>query len=342
MTDTNALLLQTLRGEQTCRPPIWFMRQAGRVLPRYNALKQQYSFKELMEQPRLAAEVTLMPIDDLGVDAAILFSDILVIPQAMGMDLHFPDTGPVFSNPLMLHSRPETLLRSQPEKLEYIYAVIDEIVKIKPNHIPLIGFCGSPFTVLLYMLQGLHGKTEFPDAIQYIYSNVETVKKILHHITELSIEYMRKQIQHGVDVFQLFDTHAGLIPFELYASLILPHVQTMCDAARELHIPFIFFPKGIGVGIQQITPEYCDFLSIDWQTPLHTVRALVHESIGLQGNIDPRILYASPEEITAYLTYYKKFGAAHSKWICNLGHGFMPGLDYSKAVHMVQVLKSSD
>nr|HPH16762.1 uroporphyrinogen decarboxylase family protein [Bacteroidales bacterium] len=223
-----------------------------------------------------------------------------------------------------------------------IYDVIDEIVKTKPTHIPLIGFCGSPFTVLLYMLQGLHGKSEFPDAIQYIYSNTPIVKKLLQHITELSVEYMREQIKHGIDVFQLFDTHAGLIPFELYESLILPHVTTMCKAARELHTPFIYFPKGIGVGISKISPEYCDVLSIDWQTPLHTARNLVHTSIGLQGNIDPRILHASQEEITEHLSYFKAFGRLHSNWICNLGHGFMPGLDYNKAKHMVSTLKNFD
>jgi uroporphyrinogen decarboxylase len=260
----------------------------------------------------------------------------------MGMTLEFPESGPVFSNPLMKYTNPHSILKPDADKLSYIYSVIDAITATKPNHIPLIGFCGSPFTVLLYMLQGLHGKSDFPDAIQYIYSNQKTVAILLEQITELSIEYMQQQINHGIDVFQLFDTHAGLIPFELYKTLILPHVEHMCTKARQLNTPFIYFPKGIGVGISYITPHYCDFLSIDWQTPLHIARKIVHKSIGLQGNIDPRILYASEQEISHHLEYYREFGKHNYNWICNLGHGFMPGLDYNKALHLVKTLQEFD
>lgn len=342
MTHQNSILLTTLRKEKTHRPPVWFMRQAGRILPRYLALKEQYNFHEMMEDPKLAAEVTLMPVEDLGVDAAILFSDILVIPQALGMDLKFPDSGPIFTTPLLSSPNPSSLLHTDASKLEYIYKVIDEIIAQKSENTPLIGFCGSPFTVLLYMLQGIHRKSDFPDAIQFIYQHKAETKRLLDKITELSIEYMSQQIAHGIDMFQLFDTHAGLIPFELYKELILPEVTKFVRVAREKNMPFVFFPKGVGAGLQELTPEHGDFVSVDWQTPLPLARTMLHKEIGIQGNLDPRVLYGSEQELYTTLEQYREFGKNNHDWIFNLGHGFMPGLPYERAKQVVQWIQKTD
>jgi len=339
---TEAILLQTLKGKATSRPPMWFMRQAGRVLPNYLKLKENYTFWQMMQKPEVAAEVTLMPIYDLGVDAAILFSDILVIPYALGMGLDFTDAGPVFEKPLAQRSNPLAGLNPDPSKLDYIYKVVDEIIKTRPANIPLIGFCGAPLTVLLFMLQGLGRKGDFPDAIKFIYQNKETTKKLIEELTDLSVIYAQEQINHGVEVFQLFDTHAGLIPFDLYEELFLPATKRMAEAVREKGVPFIYFPKGLGAGIASITPDYCDFLSIDWQTSLPTARKLVHKDIGLQGNVDPRLLYASPEEIEIELEKYIEFGSQNQNWIFNLGHGFMPGLPYENAKFLADWVKSTD
>ena len=333
------ILLQTLKGKPTSRPPMWFMRQAGRVLPNYLKLKENYTFWQMMQQPEVAAEVTLMPIHDLGVDAAILFSDILVIPYAMGMGLDFTDAGPVFEKPLAQRSNPLQGLNPDPSKLNYIYDVIDEIIRKRPVEIPLIGFCGAPLTVLLFMLQGLGRKGDFPDAIKFIYENKETTKKLVDEITDLSIVYAEEQISHGVEVFQLFDTHAGIIPFELYEELFLPSTEKVAKAVRDKAVPFIFFPKGLGTGIGKITPKYCDFLSIDWQTSLPTARKLVHDDIGLQGNVDPRLLYADQQEIEKVLNRYIEFGSKNQNWIFNLGHGFIPGLPYKNAKFLANWVK---
>ena len=339
---TDSILLQTLRGKATSRPPMWFMRQAGRVLPNYLKLKENYTFWQMMQKPEVAAEVTLMPIYDLGVDAAILFSDILVIPYALGMGLDFTDDGPVFEKPLAQRSNPLEGLNPDPSKLNYIYKVVDEIIKTRPANIPLIGFCGAPLTVLLFMLQGLGRKGDFPDAIKFIYQNKETTKKLIDELTDLSVIYAQEQIKHGVEVFQLFDTHAGLIPFDLYEELFLPATKRMAEAVREKDVPFIFFPKGLGTGIASITPEHCDFLSIDWQTSLPTARKLVHKEVGLQGNVDPRLLYASPKEIEKTLEQYIEFGSKNQNWIFNLGHGFIPGLPYENAKFLADWVKSTD
>ncbi len=336
------ILLRTLRGEATSRPPVWFMRQAGRVLPRYLRLKEDYSFWQMMQKPEVAAEVTLMPVHDLDVDAAILFSDILVVPYAMGMGLDFTDKGPVFESPLAARKNPLQGLNPDPSRLNYIYRVIDEIIRTRPAGIPLIGFCGAPLTVLLFMLQGLGRKGDFPGAIKFIYQNKKVTQKLVEELTDLSIIYAEQQIEHGVEVFQLFDTHAGIVPFELYEELFLPSVRRIARAIRDKNVPFIFFPKGLGTGIGKMTPEYGDFLSIDWQTSLPEARKLVHSDVGLQGNIDPRLLFAPRDEIENVLTRYIEFGRRNQKWIFNLGHGFIPGLPYENARFLARWVKTTD
>jgi uroporphyrinogen decarboxylase len=339
---TKAILLKTLQGEKTERPPVWFMRQAGRVLPSYMKIKEDYTFWQMMQNPEVAAKVTLLPIEDLGVDAAILFSDILVIPHALGMGLEFNDSGPLFDNPLAFRENPLNGLHPDPSKLNYIYSVIDEIKRTKSPETPLIGFCGAPLTVLLFMLQGLGRKGDFPEAIRFMYQNKDTTRQLIEIVTELSIVYALGQIDHGVDVFQLFDTHAGLIPADLYQELFMPSTRKIAAAVREEDIPFIFFPKGLGSGIAQITPDDCDFLSIDWQTPLNLARKLVDSQIGLQGNVDPRLLYASQPEIEKALQPYIEFGKNNQNWIFNLGHGFMPGISFENARFLADWVKRTD
>jgi len=339
---TNSILLKTLKGEKTERPPVWFMRQAGRVLPSYMKIKENYTFWQMMQNPEIAAKVTLLPIDDLGVDAGILFSDILVIPHALGMGLEFNDNGPLFDKPIAFRDQPLSGLNPDPEKLNYIYSVIDEIQRTKNPDTPLIGFCGAPLTVLLFMLQGLGRKGEFPEATKFIYQHKETTRKLIEIVTDLSIVYAQKQIEHGVDVFQLFDTHAGLIPFDLYEELFMPAIRRIGNAVREKNIPFIFFPKGLGTGIANVSPDDCDFLSIDWQTSLNTARKIVHPAIGLQGNVDPRLLYSSQAEIEKALLPYVEFGKNNHNWIFNLGHGFMPGISYENALFLANWVKQTD
>lgn len=337
----NAILLKTLTGEKTSRPPVWFMRQAGRVLPSYNKLKEKHTFWQLMKQPEIGAQVTLMPVHDLGVDAAILFSDILVIPYAMGLGLDFTDNGPVFESPLADNPEPLKTLHPDPTKLQYIYDVIDKIISTRPAETPLIGFCGAPLTVLCYMLQGLGKNPDFPTAIKFIYQNKATTAKLVDAITEMSIIYAQEQIKHGVEVFQLFETHAGLIPLNLYNEMFLPAVKKISNAVRQKNTPFIFFPKGFGTGITGVTPDVCDYLSVDWQIPLADARKLVHPSIGLQGNMDQRLLFCDQKTIEKQLELYLPFGRDNQNWIFNLGHGLMPGIPFENVKFVVDWIKNA-
>jgi uroporphyrinogen decarboxylase len=336
----DSLFLNTIKGEKTTRPPVWFMRQAGRVLPSYLKLREKYSFWQLMSDPLLAARVTLLPVSDLGVDAAILFSDILVIPYAMGMGLDFTDQGPRFEKPLREYADPFSNLNPDPDKLNYIYRAIDEIIRTRPANIPLIGFAGAPLTVLCYMLEGLSSKSGFPEAVSFIYNNKAVSKKLIDAVTDLTIEYANQQISHGIDTFQLFETHGGILPFGLYKSMFFPAIKRIADSVRSKGVPFIFFPKDIGTGFRHITPDICDFVSVDWQTPIAEARRLVHHEVGLQGNLDPRLLFADKEVIELELMNFLGFGRNDYKWIFNLGHGFLPGSSFGNAKFIADWVKT--
>ena len=295
-----------------------------------------------MNDPEIGARVTLLPVNDLGVDAAILFSDILMVPYAMGMGFEFTDNGPVFSQPLMCSDNPLAQLHPDPSKLNFIYNIVDKVKAEKPANIPLIGFCGAPLTVLCYMIQGLGRKADFPDAIRFLYEHKQVARKLIDAVAELSVEYIKGQINHGVDVFQLFETHAGLIPIDLYNELFMPAVKKMAAVVKENHVPLIYFPRGFGMGIRNISPDVCDFLSVDWQTPLDVAREIVQPSIGLQGNLDPRLLYADKAEIEKQLQSYISFGQKHQNWIFNLGHGFLPDTSFENARFITDWVKNAD
>lgn len=341
-TNSDALLLQTLTGKSTSRPPVWFMRQAGRVLPSYMAIKAKHNLMEMMNTPEIGADVTLLPVNDLGVDAAILFSDILMIPMAMGMGLDFTEKGPVFDSPLSEFPNPLSQLKPDISKLKFVFDIIDKVKEKKSPNIPLIGFCGAPLTVMCYMIQGLGKNPDFPAAVKFFYQNKAATKQMIDAVTELTIEYAKKQIAHGVDVFQLFESHAGLIPNDLYHELFMPSVKKIGSAVRDAGIPFIYFPKGFGLGIKDVTPDVCDFMSIDWQIPIRDARKLVHQEIGLQGNLDPRILYADKTTIASKLEDYIQFGKENQKWIFNLGHGFLPDTPFENAKFLADWIKNAD
>ena len=333
--------MKTLNGEKTSRPPVWFMRQAGRILPNYMQLKETYSFHELMNDKNLASQVTLMPIKDLNVDAAILFSDILVIPHALGLDVEFKKTGPIFNNPLNYNSK-ATNLEFDPNKLDYIYDNIDQVIKDKNPDTPLIGFCGGPLTVFLFMFKSEGSKDHMKKAIKFLYEKRKESTEILELITKSSIEYVKGQCNSGINVFQLFETYCGSIPCELYADLILPYSKRILNAAKEEDCPTIFFPKDFGHGMNLINKDICDFISVDWHTSINYARNIIDKKVGIQGNMDPRIFYQDYEQIEAYLNSLTNFGSQNFDWIFNLGHGFLPDINHEKVKFAIDWIKDKN
>ncbi|MDP2723703.1 MAG: uroporphyrinogen decarboxylase, partial [Bacteroidales bacterium] len=319
--------------------PVWFMRQAGRCLPSYQKLKEKHSFKELMEIPELAAKVTLLPIQDLGVDAAILFSDILVIPEALGMKLEFQGKGPVFERPLKGMDVPHKSFVPDGSKLNHVYAAIDEIKRTRPANTPLIGFCGGPLTNFCFMVDGISTNHNFPEAMALLYKNKAEAKMIFEAIGEMSVEYALKQVEHGIDAFQLFETHAGLIPEDLYFELVMPTVERIMKAVKQTGTPVIFMPKGLACGVSRVTPDQCDFISIDWQMNINQARKLIHPEIGIQGNLDPRALLGTPQTIKPIVDKLLEFGKTEPKWIFNLGHGILAETPVENVKYVVNRVK---
>ena len=332
----NSIFLKTLNKEKTKRPPIWFMRQAGRILPSYMSLRKKYSFRQLMSDPVLASKITRLPIDDLDVDAAILFSDILVIPESLGMNVDFKNTGPEFKKLLDINN---LNLNFESKKLNYIYKNIKQTkIDLKKN-IPLIGFCGGPLTVFLFMLKRGRTQKDLHDVAKLIYSNKEESIHILNKITEASISYVESQVNSGIDCFQLFETYCGIVPEKLYTKLILPLSEKILYAAKKKGCKTIFFPKNYNIGYKKINHEFCDFVSVDWQMDLVDARKLIDKKIGIQGNIDPRIFYSTKKDISSHLESLSEFGKNNYDWIFNLGHGFMPGINLDNVKYTIEWIK---
>ncbi len=335
-----SIFIDTLHGKETHRPPVWFMRQAGRISPTYRKLREQYSFQQLMSDPKLAAQVTLMPVSDFGVDAAILFSDILVIPQALGLEVDFPDSGPVFKNALCRQSTTQKLTYN-PSKLNYIYDAIDEINRTKQDGFPLIGFCGGPLTTYLFMAQGTSSNHLFSEAIKYYYNNRSSLQRLLAQITDASIDYALKQCEHGISAFQVFETYGGLLPSEVYLKDVYPHVKRLIAAVKATGTPVIYFPKGLGTGLAHINDCGADFVSIDWQVSLPDARKMLDKHIGLQGNFDPRLLSVNDIQILddallPIIEYWKK----NRNFIFNLGHGLTPDNTFDNVKHVIERIKT--
>lgn len=333
------IFIDKLNKIETHRPPVWFMRQAGRILPSYQKLKHKYTFDDLMKDSDLASTVSILPIKELGVDAIILFSDILVIPDALGLELEFTDKGPIFHKPLKIDN-PNKDLFFDHKKLEYIYKNITEIKKRRDN-IPLIGFCGGPLTTFCFMFKGDVTDKSFNQAIKFLYKYPKQSHRILNKITEASEFYVKEQISHGIDCFQLFETYCGLIPSEKYVNEILPYSQRILNVTKD-QVPSIFFPKNLGLGLKYLNKNICDYVSIDWQININEARQILDKDLGIQGNLDPRILYSNTENIEIELNKIKKYVSTNKDFVLNLGHGFLPDIDYKKAKFIVDWVKATN
>jgi len=338
----SSILLDTIEGKPHTRPPVWFMRQAGRTLPYYQKLRRRYSFQEIMNTPELAASVTLEPLQELGVDGAIIFTDILIIAEALGMKTSFAAGGPRLDFSLAEADDPQQLLSSHKEKFETVTNTIKLVKKEKPGNIPVIGFCGAPFTLLCYMLRGEGSKNDFPEVARYLYDKPVAFDKLMKTITDMTIDYASAQIDAGIHVFQIFDTHAGTLPWHVYKSHCLPYMKQIIQAIRKKNVPVIFFPKGIGRGYTEMDLSSGDYLGIDWQTPISMMRNRKDKHMGLQGNIDPRLLLADRKQIGKRLEEYIEFGSNEKRWIFNLGHGIRPETPLDNIKFVVDWVKSTE
>ena len=331
------ILMKVALGKEVSRPPVWAMRQAGRYLPQYMAVRKQAgSFKEMIAHPEWAAEVTLQPIELIGVDAAIIFSDILVVAEALGLDYELvPNKGPVFTQPLRNLSELSSLQKVEnAENLEDTYEAIRIVSRELNGKHPLIGFAGAPWTLFCYMTEGSGSKT-FSQAKRLLYQNPEGSHKLLDAITQATIHYLKGQIKAGVNLIQIFDSWAGILSQRDFEEFSLPYIRKICEAIEEL--PVIVFAKGAFYALEKLNSLPCEVIGLDWQThPAYAQKYLPNKV--LQGNLDPSTLFASPKDIKAK-TLEMLDAFPRGKHIANLGHGMYPDIppDHLKAfVHTVR------
>lgn len=337
MTIKNDLILRAARGEKVERTPVWLMRQAGRILPEYRAVRAKMGgFKELVETPEFACEVTIQPVDILGVDAAIIFSDILVIPEAMGLPYQMVEAkGPWFEKTIKTANDIDQLRIAQPEDLNYVMNALKLTKKELNGRVPLIGFAGAPWTIFAYMIEGSGSKT-FSKAKKFLYTEPALSHKLLQKITDSTINYLKGQIVAGADMLQLFDSWAGILSPEQYREFSLKYISQICDAITE--VPFTVFAKDAHFARVEMGKLNCDTIGLDWTMDIAESRSMIGPNKTLQGNIDPCLLYADYDVIRKEAIKMLKAFGPH-RHIANLGHGLYPDLEKDKVKCFVDTVK---
>jgi uroporphyrinogen decarboxylase len=334
---TNDLLLRAAKGEETERIPVWLMRQAGRILPEYRAVRSSVNgFKELVKNPELICEVTIQPVDILGVDAAIIFSDILVIPEAMGLNYEMVESkGPFFPKVIESAGDVDVLTADVVPNLQYVFDSIKLTKKELNGRVPLIGFAGAPWTIFSYMIEGKGSKT-FSQAKKMLYTNSSLSHALLQKITTSTIAYLKEQVRSGADIVQVFDSWAGVLSKAQYVEFALPYMQKIAEAVSE--VPVILFAKDAHYILSKFADTKCSVIGLDWTIEPQKARKEAPGKV-LQGNLDPCVLYADKETIKKETeNMLRTFG--NQKYICNLGHGVYPDIDFEKAKYFIEVVQN--
>jgi uroporphyrinogen decarboxylase len=341
------LYLDATHAKKTKRPPIWMMRQAGRHLPEYRALREKYSFMEMMKTPDLATKITLQPIKRYGFDAAILFSDILTVAESLGGLLRFVDKkGPVISNPIRTQKDLDTLLSQRYQPIStYASFVYQTIKQLKPElnalNVPLIGFSGAPFTVASYMVEG-GSSPDLKETKRLIGHTPDVLHQLLKKLTSETIHYLSDQIKAGVDAIQIFDTWAGHLSFDDFTTFALPYTKDIVAQlkATHPHIPISLFSRHSTTFSPSLCQLPINVISLDWQTDLNWAKATIPKHIAIQGNLDPGLLLASPDILIQRVQTILTTMADRPGYIFNLGHGITPDVPVDNVKQVVECVKN--
>jgi len=334
-----SLLVDACLGHSIPRTPIWIMRQAGRYLPEYQAIRGKHDFLTMLHTPELAAKITLQPIRRFDFDAAIIFSDILVIPEAMGHPFQLKDgLGPCFEEAVDSRESIEKLLVADITQLNYVFESISLVRNELDKDKALIGFSGAPWTIATYLVEG--GPHKDHRRIRgLMYSDPVSLSLLMEKLTRGIIEYVKEQIRAGVDVIQIFDTNAGLLTRKTFERFSLPYLKRIVAAVKEEKVPVILFVKGGNSWLDLIKSTNGDVIGIDWAIPLSEVRSIVGENVSLQGNLDPTVLYAKRNTIrNEVIELLKSYGTGH-RHIFNLGHGIFPDIPLDAVQVLIDTVK---
>ena len=334
----NDLFLRALKGETVDRPPVWMMRQAGRYLPEFMEIKKKYDFFTRCQTPELASEITVQPIRRYGMDAAILFSDILVIPQAMNIEVEMkPNFGPYLPNPIRTQKDlNNVIIPDIQESLGYVMDAIKATKEKLNNEIPLIGFAGSPWTILCYCVQG-QGSKNFDKAKELCFTNPIVAHSLLQKITDTTIAYLKAKVKAGVDAVQVFDSWGGMLSPVDYQEYSWQYMQQIIDALKG-ETPVIAFGKGCWFALNEMSKSGASALGVDWTCSARMARKFTNNKITLQGNFDPSRLLSPPAVIKKMVTkMIDDFGK--DKYIVNLGHGILPNIPLDNAKAFIDAVK---
>ncbi len=336
----NDLFLRACKKEYVERTPIWMMRQAGRYLPEYRAVRAKSDFLTMCKTPELAAEVTIQPIDLIGVDAAIIFSDILVIPEAMGMHLEMNEgVGPVFPNPIRNENDAKQLKAIDPSvDLKYVLDAVSLTKKELNGRVPLIGFSGAPWTLLTYMVEG-RGSKSFSQVKKLIYNNPQLAHFLLDKIATVVADYLSAKIEAGANAVQIFDTWGGILPPDDFQKFSLNYIEQVISRIKRKDEPVIVFAKGVHYKLKRLAKCGADVIGLDWTMDIGRVRKRIGKKVALQGNLDPTVLYGTQKKIEKEASKILESYGEGSGHIFNLGHGILPDVDPQNAKYLVDFVK---
>ncbi|MFH1195638.1 MAG: uroporphyrinogen decarboxylase [bacterium] len=336
----NDLFLRACKKLPVERTPVWMMRQAGRYLPEYRAVREKYDFLTMCKTPELAAEVTIQPIDLIGVDAAIIFSDILVIPETMGMTLEMVESkGPKLFEPIRNENDVRKLKDVDPAiELKYVLDAVSLTKKELKGRVPLIGFSGSPWTLMTYMVEG-GGSKNFSEVKKFIYNQPKAAHLLLDKISNITADYLSAKIEAGADAVQIFDTWGGILSPDDFNEFSLLYIEKVISQIKRKDEPVIVFAKGVHHNLERLASIGATVIGLDWTMNLGEVRNRIGDKVALQGNLDPTVLYGSKEKIrTEVVKILESFGEGNGH-IFNLGHGILPDVPPENAKYLVEVVR---
>lgn len=344
MNIENSIFLQALNKKKLSTPPIWYMRQAGRYMPEYRAVRKNFkNFLDMCKNPEVCCELALQPINAFNLDAAILFSDILTIPDALGLGVKFLEgEGPVFDNPIKISKDVINLPDFEPDNLSYVYKAVSNIKNALPKNIPLIGFSGSPWTLAAYSIEGRSSKN-FEYTKSFIRNNREEVHIFLQKLTDACFIYLKKQVKAGADVIQIFDSWANLLSKKDYETYSLNYIRSLISKLKEdqvtASIPIILFAREPEISCNQMVEVQADCLSLYWKTKDIDL-AFLNGKVALQGNLNPEILLQEDSVIKNEADRILKQFKNYDGYIFNLGHGITPNIDPDKIKLLTDHIRS--
>jgi uroporphyrinogen decarboxylase len=337
----NDLFLRACRREPVPRPPVWFMRQAGRYMPEYRALRARHTLLELCRTPELAVEVTLQPVDHLDVDAAILFSDLLLPLEPLGVPFDFKaGEGPVIERPLRSQDDIRALRRFEPrESLGMVLEAIRLLRRALDGRVPLIGFAGAPFTLASYMVEGGHSNN-FALTKQLMYGDPAAWHVLAALLADVVADYLRAQVEAGAQALQVFDSWVGALDADDYREFVLPHTRSIFERLRDVGVPLIHFGTGTGHLLALQREAGGDVIGVDWRTPLDEGWARIGFDRAVQGNLDPTLLFAPLERLLPRVDDVLRRAGSRPGHVFNLGHGILPGTPVENVKAVVERVRA--